>query len=179
MKIAVYCGSGTGSKPCYAAAARALGQWIGENGHTLVYGGSSGGLMGVVADTVLACGGKVIGVVPEVELILNRVHPGITELIRTVTMAERKSVMIDLADGYVALPGGPGTLDEVSDILSLQRLGLTKPCVLVDTEGYWAPLRAMLERMVAEEFVSAGELDAALFSDNMDRIGAFLEGKSV
>jgi len=178
MKIAVYCGSGTGNRACYAQAAEELGRWIGANGHTLVYGGAAGGLMGITADAVLAEGGKVTGVVPEVELILKRMHTGITETIRTGTMAERKSVMMDLADGYVALPGGPGTLDELSDILSLQRLGLEKPLVLVDTEGFWQPLKTMLDGMVQAAFVSEADFSRMLVSDNMTEIAAFLEGKS-
>ena len=105
MNIAVYCGSASGNRPSFTEGAKALGSWIAQNGHTLVYGGSRTGLMGATADAVLAGGGKVIGVIPDVKLIQERRHPGLTECIETKDMAERKQKMIELADAYVALPG--------------------------------------------------------------------------
>ena len=100
MNIAVYCGSASGNRPSFTEGAKALGSWIAQNGHTLVYGGSRTGLMGATADAVLAGGGKVIGVIPDVKLIQERRHPGLTECIETKDMAERKQKMIELADGY-------------------------------------------------------------------------------
>lgn len=136
MNIAVYCGSASGNRPSFTEGAKALGSWIAQNGHTLVYGGSRTGLMGATADAVLAGGGKVIGVIPDVKLIQERRHPGLTECIETKDMAERKQKMIELADAYVALPGGPGTLDEISEVICLARLGIeNKACVLFDTES--------------------------------------------
>ena len=130
MNIAVYCGSASGNRPSFTEGAKALGSWIAQNGHTLVYGGSRTGLMGATADAVLAGGGKVIGVIPDVKLIQERRHPGLTECIETKDMAERKQKMIELADAYVALPGGPGTLDEISEVICLARLGIeNKACI--------------------------------------------------
>ena len=145
MNIAVYCGSSAGSKEAYTIGAVALGMWIAENGHTLVYGGARGGLMGTIANSVLSNGGKVIGVLPQVESIQNRRHQFLTEYIDTKDMAERKAKMIELADAYIALPGGPGTLDELSDIISLQRLHINEnPCILYDIDGFYQPLNCLL-----------------------------------
>lgn len=171
MKIAVYCASTDGLFPEYRESARALGQWIGENGHTLVYGAGSKGLMGIVADAALAAGGKVIGVLPDVAEIISRKHPGLTQTIETKDMAERKNVMIGLSDACVALPGGPGTLDEISDILCLIRLKLyNKPCVLYSVNGYWDSLSMLLTQMTSSGFLKEDELPGVLISDDLAKI---------
>lgn len=164
MKIAVYCGSRMGRASAYEEAASALGHWIAANGHTLVYGGGNIGLMGVVADTVLADGGRVIGVIPEFLLEHEKGHEGLHTLEIVSSMSERKNRMIELADLYVALPGGPGTLEEIAEVISLRRLHLhDKPCVLFNCGGYYEPLRALFAQMCGEGFLPAGE-DGTLVS---------------
>ncbi|MBP3280001.1 MAG: TIGR00730 family Rossman fold protein, partial [Butyrivibrio sp.] len=145
MNIAVYCGSSSGNNSKFMESAKYLGRWIGESGNTLVYGGACKGLMGALADAVLESGGKVIGVLPDVPRIQARKHTGLTECINTSSMAERKAKMIELADAFVALPGGIGTLDEITDVLSLSSLDVVKgPIVLFNTDGYYEPFRKVV-----------------------------------
>lgn len=176
MNVAVYCGSSAGNREAYLAQAAELGEKIAEHGHTLVYGGSNTGLMGAVADGALAVGGRVVGVQPgNVPLIQSRRHPGLTENLETGTMAERRSKMIELADAYIALPGGVGTLDEISEVLVLQHLGLIDaPIVFVDTDGYYQPLRTVFEQMIAEGFCEKETFRKVLFSGDLDEIMTFL-----
>ena len=177
MRIAVYCGSVSGNEPEYMAVARKLGDWIGRNGHALVYGGSNTGLMGAVADAVLQHGGKVIGVLPDVPLIHERRHPGISEYYLTDTMSERKDKMIALSDAYISLPGGFGTLDEISDVLCLNRLQLIrKPCVLVNTRGFYEPVRNLILNMIDSGFVGGEEMDMLRITDDVEEIAEFVEG---
>ena len=176
MNIAVYCGSVSGNKKQFEKGARALGTWIGEHGHTLVYGGAQGGLMGIVADTVLEHGGTVTGVLPAVESIQKRRHPGLTVYIETKDMAERKAKMIELSDAYVALPGGPGTLDEISEVICLARLGIeNKACVLFDTDGYYQALKKIFEEMVEVGFSEKEDFKRVLVSADLDEIERFIE----
>ena len=174
MNIAVYCGSSAGSKEAYTIGAVALGMWIAENGHTLVYGGARGGLMGTIANSVLSNGGKVIGVLPQVESIQNRRHQFLTEYIDTKDM-ERKAKMIELADAYIALPGGPGTLDELSDIISLQRLHINEnPCILYDIDGFYQPLKAFFEEMQTSGFAAKEDFNRVLISKDLSEIETFI-----
>lgn len=176
MNIAVYCGSVSGNKEQFEKGARALGTWIGEHGHTLVYGGAQGGLMGIVADAVLEHGGTVTGVLPAVESIQKRRHTGLTAYIETKDMAERKAKMIELSDAYVALPGGPGTLDEITDVISLARLGIEdKPCVLFDIDGFYQPLKTVFDQMLEVGFAEKGDFRKVLISEDLGKIGVFLE----
>lgn len=176
MNIAVYCGSVFGNESAHAEIAAKIGEWIGKNGHTLVFGGSDTGLMGAVSDSAMKNGAKVIGVVPNVRLIHERKHTGITELIYTETMSERKDKMIELSDAYIALPGGYGTLDEISDVLCLNRLQLIdKPIVLVDSKGFYAKLREFTKDIEEFGFVGSGEMDNVLFSDDPEEIACFVE----
>lgn len=176
MNIAVYCGSVSGNKEQFEKGARALGTWIGEHGHTLVYGGAQGGLMGIVADAVLEHGGTVTGVLPAVESIQKRRHPGLTAYIETKDIAERKAKMIELSDAYVALPGGPGTLDEITDVISLARLGIEdKPCVLLDIDGFYQPLKTVFDQMLEVGFAEKGDFRKVLISEDLGKIGVFLE----
>ena len=178
MNIVVYCGSTLGNNEKFAEGAKLLGEWIAAHGHTLVYGGAKGGLMGLVADAVLGNGGEVIGVLPNVESIQKRRHPSLTQYIDTKDMAERKAKMIELADAYVALPGGPGTLDEITDVISLARLGIdTNPCVLYDIDGYYQTLGQFFDQMVATEFTNTEDFKHVLVSEDLEEIGAFLEEK--
>lgn len=178
MHIAVYCGSTSGKKESFTIGAMALGVWIAEHGHTLVYGGANSGLMGTVANAVLANGGKVIGVLPDVPSIQSKRHPGLTEYINTKDMADRKSKMIALADAYVALPGGPGTLDEISDVLALARLGIDeKPCVLYDIDRFYQPLKAVFDGMLQANFAQKENFEHVLVSGEIEEIGVFIESR--
>jgi uncharacterized protein (TIGR00730 family) len=153
-RICVYCGSGPGKNPKFVKAATAFGKILASNGIGLVYGGGNVGLMGIVADAVLADNGEVIGVIPRSLVDRELAHARLTELVVVETMHERKQRMHDLSDGFIALPGGFGTLDELFEALTWAQLGMHgKPCGLYDVDGFWAPLRALVERQVAEEFV--------------------------
>lgn len=175
MNIVVYCGSSSGAEEAFTGSAKELGRWIGEHGHTLVYGGSNTGLMGAVADAVLKAGGRVTGVIPDVALIQARKHTGLTQYIETRTMAERKSKMIELGDAFIALPGGIGTLDEITEVLSLLSLGIiSEPVVFVNTDGYYEPMKAILGNIVKNAFGRSEYFEKALFSDNINEIGKFL-----
>ncbi len=178
MNIAVYCGSDAGGDPIYQKVARDLGQWIAKHGHGLVYGGSSVGLMGVVSATVMNGGGQVIGVEPRFFLEAGVAQHDLTELIVVETMSERKAKMIDLADAFVALPGGVGTLEEISEIMARIRLGLTSaPCVLLNVSGYYDDLRNMLDKMVEHGFLTPQERAAISFADDVPEAAAVLTSK--
>jgi uncharacterized protein (TIGR00730 family) len=153
-RICVFCGSAAGIRPEYAAAARAVGGEIARRGWALVYGGGRIGLMGIVADAVLAGGGEVDGVLPR-HLARKEVrHDGLTRLHLVESMHERKAMMAGLADGFLSLPGGLGTLEEMAETLTWAQLGLhAKPCALLDVAGYFAPLVAFLDHAVTEGFV--------------------------
>lgn len=157
-RICVFCGSGTGTSGAYAEMATAVGRHLGEAGIGLVYGGASVGLMGVVADAALAAGGEVIGVIPAALRDREIAHPGLTELHVVDDMHQRKRRMYDLSDGFCALPGGYGTLDEVFEAVTWSQLGLhaegrVKPVVLLDVEAYWQSLVTFIDGAVAGGFV--------------------------
>jgi uncharacterized protein (TIGR00730 family) len=153
-RICVYAGSNAGSDPAYAAAARALGSELAARGAGLVYGGSRVGLMGAVADAVLDAGGEAIGVIPRALLDRELGHRGLTELVVVETMHERKARMAELADAFVALPGGIGTLEELVEVLTWSQLGIhAKPCGVLDAAGFYAGLAAFLDHMVQEGFL--------------------------
>lgn len=177
MRLAVYCGSDDGKEPVYRNAAKELGQWIGKCGHSLVYGGGESGLMGMVAREVHAQGQEVIGVVPgDVAFIKDRPQPYVTELIITANMSERKQKMLELADGFIALPGGIGTLDEITEVITLTKIGVfQKPCILFDRNKFYEPLKILFERMEVAEFLSHEKMEHVLFSDDVDEIGRFIE----
>ena len=171
MKIAVYCGSTPGNDPLYTEMAHELGRWMGQNGHELVYGGSSTGLMGATADGVLAEGGRVTGVIPNVALIMGRRHPGLTQVIQTETMAERKTVMLEMADAYIALPGGIGTLDEITEIMSLHSLGIVRgPVILYNMNGYYESMRAVLDNILTHGFGKADYFRDVVFAEDLSQI---------
>ncbi len=154
--IGVYCGASEGSHPAFRAEAEALGEAIAAAGMTLVYGGASRGLMGAVADAALRRGGEVIGVLPEVLVGREIAHRGLTSLELVATMHERKARIHRLAGAFIALPGGHGTLDELMEAITWAQIGLhSKPCILVNTLGYWNGLLAFLDSAVAAGFVRA------------------------
>lgn len=148
--ICVFCGSSTPPDPRYRDAARKLGATLAERGTELVYGGGAVGLMGELADACLERGGRVIGVIP-VGLFSREVgHTGLTELLPVASMHERKQKMYDLAEGFIALPGGFGTLEELAEVTTWSQLGLhRKPITLLDVDGFWGPLVDLFDRMVA------------------------------
>jgi uncharacterized protein (TIGR00730 family) len=155
-RVAVYCGSANGNNPVYLAEARALGTAIAGAGLGMVYGGASVGLMGAVADAALAGRAEVIGVLPEILSGSEIAHRGLTRLEMVPTMHERKARMVKLADAFLMLPGGYGTLDEMMEIVTWKQLRLhAKPCVLINTAGYWDGLMAFLDRAVEEGFLKA------------------------
>jgi uncharacterized protein (TIGR00730 family) len=155
-RVAVYCGSADGNDPAYLAEARALGAAIAAAGLGLVYGGASAGLMGAVADAALAGGAEVIGVLPDVLAGKEIAHAGLTRLEFVSTMHERKARMAELADAFLVLPGGYGTLEELLEVVTWAQLRLhAKPVVLVNTVGYWDGLLAFLDTAVAAGFLKA------------------------
>jgi uncharacterized protein (TIGR00730 family) len=155
-RVLVFCGSSPGRVPEYAAAASELGRELASRRLEVVYGGASVGLMGALADSTLAAGGTVIGVIPRRLVEHEIAHAGLTKLHIVETMHERKALMADLADAVVALPGGTGTLDELFELFTWKQLGLhRKPIGLLDVDGYWQPLLAFLEHAVNERFVRA------------------------
>ncbi len=153
-RVAVYCGSADGSNPAYVAEARALGTAIAASGLGMVYGGANVGLMGAVADSALAGGAEVIGVLPAVLEGREIAHTGLTALELVPTMHERKARMTELADAFLVLPGGYGTLDELLEAVTWAQLGLhAKPVILINTAGYWDGLLAFLDSTVAAGFL--------------------------
>ena len=164
--ICVYCGSSPGLRASYAEAAEDFGRLLAEEGITLVYGGGNVGLMGVLADSVLRSGGKVIGVIPENLMEREVGHDGLTVLHRVESMHERKLKMAELADAFVALPGGVGTIEEIFEVFTWSQLGLhAKPCAFLDVDGYYATLFAFLDHMAGQRFIREEHL-ASLFRAN-------------
>jgi uncharacterized protein (TIGR00730 family) len=148
--VCVFCGSSAPADPRYRDAARALGALIARRGVDLVYGGGSVGLMGELADAALGGGGRVIGVIPEGLFAREVGHTGLTELHEVGSMHERKQLMYDLSDAFIALPGGLGTLEELAEVATWSQLGLhSKPVVLLDVGGFWEPLVALLDQMTS------------------------------
>jgi uncharacterized protein (TIGR00730 family) len=176
-RVLVFCGSSPGARPEYAAAADELGRLIAERGLGLVYGGASVGLMGAVADGALAAGGAVIGVIPR-QLVEHEIaHPGLSDLREVSTMHERKALMAELSDAVIALPGGTGTLDELFELFTWSQLGLHRmPIGVLDVAGYWRPLLAMLDHMVAERMLRAEHRDTLLVSASAAEMLDALEG---
>lgn len=155
--ICVYCGSSPGRQDSYAEAARALAEALVSSGIGLVYGGASVGIMGVVADHVLQLGGRAVGVIPEALMRREVAHHHLTELHVTPSMHARKTLMAELSDGFIAMPGGIGTLEEIFEVWTWAQLGLHhKPCGLLNVQGYYDPLRTFLDHTVEEAFVKPG-----------------------
>ncbi|MCS4492180.1 TIGR00730 family Rossman fold protein [Corynebacterium sp. ES2794-CONJ1] len=169
--VAVYCGSVPGNRSEYADAARDLGRELAERGITMVYGGATVGLMGECANACLDAGGEVIGVIPKGLKDLEFAHPELTRLEITDDMVDRKSRMEELADAFIALPGGMGTLEELSEVLVRQQLGpYTGPVALFDVEDYWQPLIDALRMMGEEGFIWPRYLDAIVVADNVKEL---------
>jgi uncharacterized protein (TIGR00730 family) len=159
FSVCVYCGSRPGTRPAYLDLARRLGTAIGQRGWQLVYGGGRVGLMGAVADATLAAGGKVVGVIPTSLLKLEVGHQQLSELHVVETMHQRKQLMAERTDAFVALPGGIGTFEELFEVWTWRHLRYhASPIALLDTEGYWAPLLQFLRHGVAEGFMDDAQM---------------------
>jgi uncharacterized protein (TIGR00730 family) len=176
LSVAVYCGSRFGDRAAYTAAASSLGRLLARRGACLVYGGGRVGLMGAVADAALAAGGKVVGVIPQALMDREVGHAGLTELHVVQTMHERKQLMAERADAFVALPGGIGTLEELYEVWSWQQLGYhDKPVALLNVDGYYDALLAFMRTSHERGFVSAPQYHALLVDDDAGRLLARLE----
>jgi uncharacterized protein (TIGR00730 family) len=152
--VCVFCGSSAGSRESYKKAARNLGRLLAQQGITLIYGGSNLGLMTLMADEAMAYGGYVIGVMPTALINKEVAHNGLSEFIKVDSMSERKEVMMQMADAFIAMPGGVGTLDEIFEVMSWNQLGLMKkPMGLLNTDQFWNTLLSFLDHTVTEQFV--------------------------
>ncbi len=177
MTITVYLGSTEGRDPAFKTAVRELGAWIGASGHALVYGGSRCGLMGELAASVLRAGGEVTGVDPQFFIDAGFEYDAITRLIVTRDMSERKAKMIELGDAFIAFPGGTGTLEEISEVISKVALRhLDAPCILYNLGGYYNDLRALLDHMVEMELCTEEKLRGVYFADDLAQIREILKG---
>lgn len=171
MRITVFLGARAGHDPRLLQAARALGQWIGENGDELVYGGSRSGLMGALAQSALAAGARATGVEPEIFMEAELQQPGLTRLIVTRDMAERKSRMIALGEAFIVFPGGTGTLEEAAEVMSRLSLGqLNAPCVFYNLDGYYDGLRALLQGMIRQGLADSTQFSRVHFAATLAEI---------
>lgn len=176
MNITVYCGASQGNATSYAQAAIRLGKWLAENNHTLIFGGGKAGLMGIIADTVLANGGTAKGIMPTFLQARELAHPKLTSLEIVDSMATRTKKMMDLADACIALPGGPGTLEEITEAISWARVGQNNaPCILFNEDDYYQPLEKMYDDMVKKAFLSQTDREKILFSADLKEIAAFIK----
>ena len=178
-RICVFAGSSPGRRPEYTEAAKQLGEELCAHGYDLVYGGGRVGLMGAVADSVLANGGQVIGIIPEALAEKEVAHRGLTELRIVASMHERKAMMAELSSAFIALPGGLGTLEELFEVLTWMQLGIhSKPCGLVNVEGYFNGLLEFISHAVAERFLMSDHQSMILVDSNikalLDALEAFV-----
>jgi hypothetical protein len=176
QRVAVYCASNAGARPEYVECARALGTLLAQRGLTVVYGGGRVGLMGALADAALAAGGEVIGVIPHGLVQREVAHHGLTALRVVDSMHERKAMIAQLADAFITLPGGLGTLEEFFETWTWAQLGVhQKPIGLLDVAGYWAPLLALLEHVDAEGFLRGNPREWLVVSDDASSMLAQLQ----
>lgn len=175
MNITVYLGANEGNDPCLRDAVWELGTWIGAGGNALIYGGSKSGLMGAIADSVLKAGGEVTGVEPQFFIESELQHDGLTKLIVTKDMTERKTKMIELGDAFIAFPGGTGTLEEIAEVMSKVSLKhLNAPCILYNLNGYYDDLKSLLEHMIAKGLSSRERQEGIYFAENLEDIKRIL-----
>lgn len=176
MNITVYLGASETEDSVLIKAAEELGEWIAVSGHTLIYGGSKSGLMGVLAASVVENGGAAIGVEPQMFIERALQYEELTELIVTETMAERKAKMAEMGDAFIAFPGGTGTLEEISEVMSRISLGhLDAPCMLYDIDGYYEGLRIQLEKMKEKGLSSERRLEGIYFVRDLEMIKSVIE----
>lgn len=170
-RVCVYCGSSPGRRAEYRQAAAMLGRRLAARDIALVYGGASVGIMGVIADAVLSSGGQAIGVIPEALAVKEVAHAGLTEQHVVGSMHERKALMAELADGFIALPGGWGTLEELFEMLTWAQLGFHgKPCGLLNVHGYFDSLHRFLEHAIEEQFVKPVYRDMLIIEEDPNRL---------
>lgn len=175
MNVTVYLGANQGNQDMFKEAIKELGTFIGTRGDTLIYGGSKSGFMGILADSVLASSGQVIGVEPQMFIEQELQHESITKLIITKDMPERKAKMIELGDVFIAFPGGTGTLEEISEIMSLVSLELIDaPCILYNLDGYYDGLKELLETMISYGLSTESRQKGIYFANNLSDIEAIL-----
>ena len=175
MNITVYLGANKGNDDSLERAAKELGQWIGDSGHALVYGGSKTGLMGILAESAVESGGKVTGVEPEMSIQSEVQYDGVTELIVTKDFPERKRKMIELGDAFIAFPGGTGTLEEIAEVMSQIALQqLDAPCILYNLNGYYDGLKALLFHMIEMGLSTEERQKQIYFVENLADIKAIL-----
>ncbi len=171
MNITVYLGASEGNDPILKETVCQLGKWIGQNGHTLIYGGSKTGLMGDLATSVLENGGKAKGVETQFFVDQDVQYEGLTKLYVVKTMAERKTKMIELGDAFIAFPGGTGTLEEISEIMSKKSLKqLDEPCIFYNLNGYYDHLKAFLHHMIEKGLSTKEKQEGIYFLDNLEEI---------
>lgn len=169
--ICVFAGASLGARPTYAEAAKALGRVIATRGHGIVYGGGRVGLMGLLADAGLQHGARVIGVIPKALATRELAHAGLSELIVVGTMHERKAKMAALSRAFIALPGGFGTLEELSEVVTWVQLGfLDKPLGLLDVDRFWQPYLKLLDHFAAEGFIKSDERELVICDDDPERL---------
>jgi uncharacterized protein (TIGR00730 family) len=171
QSVCVFCGSSTGGNAAYTEAARSLGTTLAEANIRLVFGGGHVGLMGVISNAALAAGGEVIGVIPKFLVERELAHEGLSDLRIVGSMHERKALMSDLSEGFIALPGGTGTLEEFFEVLTWAQLGEhEKPCGLLNVAGYYDPLLTVFDRMVEADFLSASNRALLLVEDDPEQL---------
>ena len=176
MNITVYLGASEGHDPDIRKAVCELGEWIGKSGNALVYGGSRSGLMGAIADSVLNAGGEVIGVEPQFFIENEFQHDGLTKLIVTRDMSERKNKMIELGDAFIAFPGGTGTLEEIAEVMSKVSLKhLKAPCIIYNLNDYYSGLKELLNHMIAAGLSSEARQEGIYFAEDLAQIRRILK----
>lgn len=176
MNITVYLGANEGDAPSLKQAVQELGTWIGKSGHALIYGGSRCGLMGEIAESVLNAGGEVTGVEPQFFVDGELQHEGLTKLIVTQDMTERKTKMIELGDAFIAFPGGTGTLEEIAEVMSKVSLKhLDAPCILYNLNGYYDGLKELLNKMISMGLSSKERQNGIYFAETLDEIKEVLK----
>ncbi|MDD6446678.1 MAG: TIGR00730 family Rossman fold protein [Ruminococcus sp.] len=175
MNITVYLGAFQGNDPLLGDAVRELGTWIGESGKSLVYGGSKSGLMGEIAKSVLNAGGKVTGVEPEFFIEKNLQYEALTNIIITKDIPQRKKKMIELGDAFIAFPGGTGTLEEITEVMSMVSLKrINAPCILYNLNGYYNGLKTLLNHMIEMGLSTENRQQGIYFAENLSQIKELL-----
>jgi len=175
FSICVYCGSRPGERPAYAETARAVGTWIGQHGGQLVYGGGRTGLMGIVADATKAAGGRVVGVIPQALVDKELANQACDELHKVANMHERKAMMAERSNAFLALPGGIGTFEELFEVWTWRQLGYhDKPIGLLNVDGYYTSMLTFLESTVSNGFMGAWQMDLIRASDSTESLMEFL-----
>ncbi len=175
MNITVYCGANMGTEKVFEDTAKYIGKWMAENGHRLIYGAGNSGLMGTVANAVIDNGGKVTGIIPHFLAEMELTNEAVTELIYVDDMPQRKKILFDRGDCYIALPGGSGTLEEISEVISWSKIGQNdNPCVVLNIAGFYDSLKKQYDDMVKFGFLDKEEREKILFTDSFEEAIDFI-----